>query len=212
MVAVYVQSPLCWGIHTGAQQADIQSAADLDGKVWAVSRMTSGSHLMAVVLAQQQGWDHTALKYEFVGNLAGAKGALTATPPAAHGFLWEKFTTKPLVDAGDLRRVGEIPTPWPCFVLSVREAFLTEHAAAVRAVVAAVAGECAALKVAADAPAVIAARYKLQEEDITAWLSAVEWSCATARDDVMLRKVGETLAQLQILPQAPAPETLWHAL
>ena len=58
----------------------------------------------------------------------------------------------------------------------------------------------------------IAARYKLQEEDITAWLSTVEWSCATARDDAMLRKVGETLAQLQILPQAPAPETLWHAL
>ena len=47
IVGIYVQSPLCWGIHTGAQQEDITDVASLKGKVWAVSRMTSGSHLMA---------------------------------------------------------------------------------------------------------------------------------------------------------------------
>jgi hypothetical protein len=31
---VYVQSSLCWGIHTGAAQEDIQSVSDLDGKVF----------------------------------------------------------------------------------------------------------------------------------------------------------------------------------
>jgi len=107
IVAVYVQSSLCWGVHTGAGQSDIQATGDLDGKVWAVSRMTSGSHLMAVVLAKQQGWDYTQLKYEIVGNLDGAQEALGSGK--ANGFLWEKFTTKPLVDSGAFRRVGTRP-------------------------------------------------------------------------------------------------------
>ena len=106
IVAVYVQSSLCWGVHTGAGQSDIQSVADLDGKIWAVSRMTSGSHLMAVVLAKQQGWDYTQLKYEIVGDLKGAQASLGQSK--SNGFLWEKFTTKPLVDSGDFRRVGEV--------------------------------------------------------------------------------------------------------
>jgi len=38
---VYVQSSLCWGLHTGAAQTEIQTTADLDGKVWAVSRESS---------------------------------------------------------------------------------------------------------------------------------------------------------------------------
>ena len=33
IVAVYVQSPLTWGIHTGAGQSDIQSVEDLHDKV-----------------------------------------------------------------------------------------------------------------------------------------------------------------------------------
>ena len=33
MVATYVQSPLCWGVHTGAIQAAIQEVKDLDDKV-----------------------------------------------------------------------------------------------------------------------------------------------------------------------------------
>ena len=33
MVATYVQSPLCWGVHTGANQAAIQNVKDLDDKV-----------------------------------------------------------------------------------------------------------------------------------------------------------------------------------
>ncbi len=93
--------------------------------------MGSGSHLMAVLLAevcqprssrpgteqphaasiqsapqndmippQQQGWDTSALRYEAVATLEGARDALRAgpgAPPRANGFLWEKFMTKPLV-------------------------------------------------------------------------------------------------------------------
>ena len=54
---------------------------------------------------QQQGWDKSALRYEIVSNLDGARDALRAvsdTEPRANGFLWEKFMTKPLVHSSCL--------------------------------------------------------------------------------------------------------------
>ncbi len=41
--------------------------------------------------------------------------------------MWEHFTTKPLVDNRTFRRVADCPTPWPCFVIAVREEFLTSN-------------------------------------------------------------------------------------
>ena len=35
--------------------------------------------------------------------------------------MWEKFTTKPLVDTNTFRHIGDCPSPWPCFVIAVRE-------------------------------------------------------------------------------------------
>eukprot|EP00292_Cryptomonas_paramecium_P013533 CAMPEP_0113663460 /NCGR_PEP_ID=MMETSP0038_2-20120614/1153_1 /TAXON_ID=2898 /ORGANISM="Cryptomonas paramecium" /LENGTH=220 /DNA_ID=CAMNT_0000578487 /DNA_START=22 /DNA_END=680 /DNA_ORIENTATION=+ /assembly_acc=CAM_ASM_000170 len=134
LVAVYVQSPLVWAILTGSGQS-IEKVEDLDNKIWAISRMGSGSHLMAVLLAEQQGWNKENLRFEIVNNLEGAREALREKPEAparANGFLWEKFMTKPLVDQGEFRRVGEIPTPWPCFVVAVRRPFLAQHSEAVR--------------------------------------------------------------------------------
>ncbi len=48
-------SPLCWAISTGVNNARIQAVEDLRGGTFAVSRMGSGSHLMAYVLAIQRG-------------------------------------------------------------------------------------------------------------------------------------------------------------
>lgn len=52
-------SPLCWAISTGVT-SKIQSVEDLRGGTFAVSRMGSGSHLMAYVLAIQRG-EHLGL-------------------------------------------------------------------------------------------------------------------------------------------------------
>jgi sulfonate transport system substrate-binding protein len=160
IIAVYVQSPLCWGIHTGAGQADVQEVKDLDGKVFAVSRMTSGSHLMAVVLAEKMGWDTKALKYEIVNNLDGAKEALTKA--TSHGFLWEKFTTKPHVDSGVLRRVGEIPTPWPCFVVAVRNEVIESSGGKLKEMMDVLGGVCREFKADASSSAYIAKEYGLK--------------------------------------------------
>jgi hypothetical protein len=40
--------------------------------------------------------------------------------------MWETFMTKPLVDKGILD-AWATPTPWPCFVIAVREEILEKH-------------------------------------------------------------------------------------
>ena len=121
----FVPSPLIWGIHTGAHRKDINSVQDLQGKKAAISRMGSGSHLMTYLLAQQEGWNTSELNFEIVNTIAGAQQALTED--AADFFLWEKFMTQPLVDRNVFKRVGEIPTPWPSFVIAATQACVEQH-------------------------------------------------------------------------------------
>ena len=56
IVQTFVQSPLVWGIHV-ATNAPYKSLTDLKQKYAAISRIGSGSHLMAYVHAKQMGWN-----------------------------------------------------------------------------------------------------------------------------------------------------------
>jgi ABC-type nitrate/sulfonate/bicarbonate transport system substrate-binding protein len=62
----YVQSPLCWAVSSGAN-SEIKNIDQLRGKKIGISRFTSGSHLMACVMAAQKGWNHSE-DLEFVVN------------------------------------------------------------------------------------------------------------------------------------------------
>ena len=100
LYGMYVTSPLIWGIHTSAirNKDKVACVDDLKGMTYAISRFGSGSHLMAFVDAKQRGWDVSSLKFHVVGSLEGSRKALKEGD--ADIWLWEKFTTKWLVDAG----------------------------------------------------------------------------------------------------------------
>ena len=49
IVQIYVASPLIWGVHV-AQKSNYYSIADLENKKAAISRLGSGSQLMAYVM------------------------------------------------------------------------------------------------------------------------------------------------------------------
>lgn len=121
IVQEYVSSPLLWGIHVAADSQRTSIAALQHDKV-AISRLGSGSHLMAFVNAQNQGWDPEQLQFEIVDNLDGAVENLNKGSNAY--FMWEHFTTKPLVDNGTFKRLGDCPTPWPCFVIAATDSLL----------------------------------------------------------------------------------------
>ena len=109
-------TPLCWAVVSGAASA-ITSVDGLKGKTFAISRLGSGSHLMACVLAVQRGWNPAKdLKFVVAGDFKSLRDAVNSG--LADAFMWETFTTKPYWDSGELRRVGDITTPWPCFMLA----------------------------------------------------------------------------------------------
>lgn len=163
LIGTYVASPLTWGIHVSASSplvdADAlysQPAGDgLASPRFAVSRMTSGSHLMAFVDARRRAGDAVAasLRFEIVGNLEGARTCLR--DGGADAFLWEKFTTKPLVDSGEWRRIGECVTEWPCFSAAATPAAIAHAAPELRTMLSIVASEAERLRASPDAAEVI---------------------------------------------------------
>ena len=173
IVQEYIASPLLWGIHVGAK-SPYRSIADLKSKKIAISRYGSGSHLMAYVNAQNEGWDTDSLQFEVIDNLYGAVKSLT--DDTADYFMWERFTTKPLVDNGTFRRLGDCPTPWPCFVVAATDNFIREDSGALRHILDTINNYTAEFKRIPSIDRTLANRYGQKLEDIREWLAITEWS------------------------------------
>jgi sulfonate transport system substrate-binding protein len=206
IIQVYVDSPLLWGIHVPAGSA-FQSAEELAGKRYAISRMGSGSHLMAVVDARQRGWDPAALELVVVGGLDGAREAFRNSQ--ADAFMWEKFMTKPFVDAGEFRRVGETPTPWPCFVIAARQQVIDQQGPALQTLLTVINRSAQAFQAKpADALPLISSRFNLQPDDARMWLASTRWGTGGAVSAPMIGEVISTLYDLEVIQNKPDPASL----
>lgn len=173
IVQIYVESPLIWGIHVAAK-SNYQTIADLENKKIAISRLGSGSQLMAYVNANNQQWNTKHLEFEIVNTIDGAVKSLTNGE--ADYFMWERFMTKPLVDKGIFRRVGDCPTPWPCFVIAVRTEFLEENKEAVQSVLQGINAATRHFKEQPNIAETLANTYHQKLEDIQEWLALTTWS------------------------------------
>ncbi|WP_151673757.1 substrate-binding domain-containing protein [Patiriisocius marinus] len=196
IVQVFVKSPLIWGIHT-AKNSDYKSISDLKGTKAAISRYGSGSHLMAYVNAEKQGWDtEKDLDFEVIKNLEGALNGL----PEGKGdyFMWEKFTTKPYVDNGPFNIVGECPTPWPCFVIAVRNEVLENDPDAVSKILDIINATTEEFKEIPCIDQMISNRYDQNIEDVQEWLSLTEWS-QEQLSEAEVTRVQKKLKQLQLI-------------
>jgi ABC-type nitrate/sulfonate/bicarbonate transport system substrate-binding protein len=173
IVNIYVQTPLRWGVHVPVD-SKFTSLSDLENGTFAISRFGSGSHLMALVHANQAGWDTSKLKFNVVGDVYGGLWALENHE--ADAFLWEKFTTKPYVDKGKCRCIGEVVTPWPCFVIAVRTEILEQHSELITEMCK-IAGERAnELKNKDESIQTFSWRYHLEPSDVKLWLSETNWN------------------------------------
>jgi len=196
IIAVYVKTPLIWGVHVPINQG-INQLDDLDASTFAISREGSGSHLMSYVLAKQRGWDPTALSFNVVGDVYGGLWALNNDE--AQGFLWEKYTTQPFVDQGKCKRIGEVLTPWPCFVIAVRTEILQHEVALLQAILPIIQKRAQELKNSEDAAEVLAWRYALKKDEVTSWLSKTEWSDQLDVDQKDIQHVVESLHELNLV-------------
>ncbi len=196
IVQVYVESPLIWGIHVPAA-AGFQAADELRGKRYAISRLGSGSHLMAFVDATQRGWNPQEQELVRVGDLNGARNAFRQGE--ADAFMWEKFMTKPLVDNGEFRRVGETLTPWPCFVIAVRNEVLENNLPALQKVLAIINQSCSNFMTNPDAVRLVAERFHLQPDDAATWFKHTRWATSSQVSEAMLQTVIDTLRNLAVI-------------
>ena len=199
IVKVYVESPLLWGIHVTANSR-FTSVKELENTTIAISRVGSGSQLMAKVNAHSQGFDITNLQYEIVKNLEGGIEALINR--TADYFLWEHFTTKPYVDSGIFRRVDNITTPWPCFVMAVRDEILEQQGDDIRQIIKVINKQLKLFKEPLEKNDLIqlfSERYQQKTEDIKEWLAITQWNRKKTISKKLINTIQNKLVQFNVI-------------
>lgn len=196
IIGFHIKSPLIWGIHIPGS-CPIEKLNQIENPKFLISRMGSGSHLMAFVLAQREGWNPDILEFKIVGNLDGALEAMI--PEIPDMFLWEKYTTKPWVDSGKFKRIGEVPSPWPCFVMVASEKALTEFGEVLFQLRDLVYKTSAEIQNDPKSPLEIQMRYDLGLEDVKAWLSQTVWETEATISQIEMEQAMEKMKELGII-------------
>jgi hypothetical protein len=151
---------------------------------------------MAFVNAKNHGWDTSKLQFEIVNTLDGGVTALTEG--TAGYFMWEHFMTKPLVDKGIFRRLANCPTPWPCFVIAVREEVLAKQPETITTLLEIINAKTRNFKDIPNIGTCLATNYHQKKEDIKEWLSLTEWSQEKI-DIALINRIQNQLQELNII-------------
>lgn len=198
IVSFFTDSPIIWGIHVPAD-SDITDVNEIYHHRYAISRYGSGSHLMPYVHARQKDWPVHKLQFRVINNLDGAR--LAFREDKADVFFWEKFTTKPYVDNGEFRRIGECPTPWSCFVVVASDQTLALHADKVKLLIESTLKQAQSLYNDPDKVDIVAQKYDLLPEDVGAWFSYTKWAKNIELKKDVLAETTETLKDLGLVHQ-----------
>lgn len=174
VVSVYVESPLQWGVHLRGNsgyvtQDDIPSSVRI-----AISRFGSGSHLMAYVFAEKMGWDVGSLKFVAVGGLSGALKAFEED--SVDLFLWDTYMTSGLVEQGVLKRVGVMPSPWPCFVVATTKSVLEKRREELLSILSTVSKRALAMPNDQGIIDRLCTKYRLSPENAITWLKTTKFA------------------------------------
>ena len=141
IVGTYVETPLCWAISTGKEK-EWNDVEDLkEGKIGVsrigryvtgstvadrerVLRNCSGSYVMGFVLADTKRWLKAPgdIPFDVVPLQTFAKLREAVNDGTADFFMWEHFTSKRYYDNGEIKRIGEIYTPWSSWKIVARDA------------------------------------------------------------------------------------------
>lgn len=197
IIQEYIASPLLWGIHVSAT-GGYNTLDELKNTKAAISRFGSGSHLMAYVMAKNEGWPLEDLSFEVINNLKGAIEGLTSGE--ADYFMWEHFTTKPLVDKGVFRRLGDCPTPWPCFMLVATDTFISENSSTLKHILEVINPYTEEFKSIPSIDRTLANRYEQKLVDIQEWLGITKWS-QQQLPITSLEEIQDTLLSLKLISQ-----------
>ena len=204
IIQEYIGSPLIWGIHVAAGSS-YKNVQELEGTKAAISREGSGSHLMAYVNAQHKNWDINELQFEIINDIDGAIKALTED--TAQYFMWEHFTTKPLVDNKTFRLVADCPTPWPCFVIAARDESIRKEPESLQKMLKVLNSETKDFKLQKNIDIQLSERYGQKLEDIRKWLDLTKWSQQQISEKE-IAEVQKQLLKLELIPEKISSDRL----
>lgn len=196
VLQVYVTSPLRWGIHVPHNSA-FNALSDIKSPTFAISRHGSGSHLMAYVLADKLNGQFDEINFNVVGDVYGGLWALENGK--ADVFLWEKFTTAPFVKQGKCDRIDEILTPWPCFVIAVRQEIIDSNQTELNLLQQVIIDAAQRLKKDSSASEKIAWRYNLDVHDVRQWLNETNWASSPEDRKDELENVVDYLEKIKLI-------------
>jgi sulfonate transport system substrate-binding protein len=141
-----------------------------------------------------------ALKFKVIDNLQGGIDALKNG--TADYFMWERFTTKPLVDNGTFRRIGTCPTPWPCFVIAVRNEILKKHYKEVKKVLDIINQQTKDFKNIKNIDKILAKRYEQKLEDIQKWLKITEWNDGKPITKNLITRIQNKMVRFNVIEKS----------
>lgn len=207
IISSYVKTPLCWGVHTGAKN-ELDNYQNIFSKTYGISRFGSGSHLMAIVDANSKGHRLSKEQFNIIKNLEGALTSLTSIESDV--FYWEKFTTKPYVDSGQLKRIGEYLTPWPCFMIAATKEVLDKEPDNIVRMLRTIHDSCDIFMRDPNAIPLVSKRYNQELEDVENWFHSTEWAIHGWVADKMITNVIYNLKLAGIVDKTESiPELLW---
>ncbi len=208
IISDYVITPLTWGIHTGLDNS-LQHDDIIFDKKHAISRFGSGSHLMSIVNANSKGQTMKLEQFIVINNIDGALESLNTLETDV--FYWEKYTTKPYVDSGHIRRIGEYLTPWPCFVIAATDRILNKFPQTVDTMLDIIHGSCQQFMQDNTVIPVASERYLQKLQDIERWYHSTEWAADSWVSDKMMKSVIFHLKAANIISEdLPIPELVWR--
>jgi ABC-type nitrate/sulfonate/bicarbonate transport system substrate-binding protein len=207
IISIYVNTPLIWGVHTGAKN-ELNHYDEIFDKKFAISRFGSGSHLMPIVDANSNGKTINRNQFEVIKNLDGALKSLANLESDV--FYWEKYTTSPFVKSGELRRIGEYVTPWPCFVIAATNQIINQNPKELSRILRVIHDSCDQFMLNSEAINIISQKYNIEYEDAERWFHSTEWATHGWVSDKMVKSVLFNLKTAGIVDEMnDAPEIIW---
>nr|ODN89528.1 hypothetical protein L203_02239 [Cryptococcus depauperatus CBS 7841] len=188
LVGQYIASPLRWAVITG-KDSQYNAVDDLKGTCFGISRLGRKSDPVSKVGLQS--CDRQCIDlFQVNGQFKPLRDSVNSGETSA--FLWEWFTTKPYVDSGEVRFIGSVYTPWPCWHIAASPNVPSE----------AIKSFLASLEPFVQRFNSPAAReyenvefvhnfFGHQREDVVEWLQSVEWAESLA--EVKIDVLSETL-------------------
>lgn len=206
LIQVYVNSPLHWGIYLG-KDSKINRLSEVKHPRFCISRHGSGSHLMAYLLAKEQGWNSDQLAFVEVGNFQGALTEMDIRPDSL--FLWERFMTKPFVDRGELKKIGEIPTPWASFTIVVRDDILEKNEDEIALFIQLLSDYTYKFKQnALESIDYISSYFDFSVNDMKKWIIDTDWNYVLDRPQPKLQKAVDFLKEVKLIDSSVDVNTI----